>query len=107
MLSSVSTQMNNAVEGGSSMVGVLTKYNPAAMLYKGGTHLGTHIGSTGVNIVGSIGNTMGFGYFTKKRGKEGNNEDGDEDHAGIFLFFFFLFCILSVRDAISIISARY
>ena len=74
MLSSVSTQMNNAVEGGSSMVGVLTKYNPAALLYKGGSH----IGSTGVNIVGSIGNTMSFGYFAKKRGK-----DGDEEHAGI------------------------
>ena len=74
MLSSVSTQMNNAVEGGSSMVGVLTKYNPAALLYKGGSH----IGSTGVNIVGSIGNTMSFGYFAKKRGK-----DGEEDHAGM------------------------
>ncbi len=95
MLSSVSTQMNNAVEGGSSMVGVLTKYNPAAMLYKGGTHFGTHIGSTGVNIVGSIGNTMGFGYFAQKRGKEGHNEDADEAHAGMLYFFCFVLCLCS------------
>ena len=83
MLSSISGQMNAAVESGTSMVSVLgnavTKYNPAALLYKGGASIGT----TGASIVGGIGSAIGTGLFRgHHHSKNGDGKSKDEKTAG-------------------------